>query len=412
MSFTYGFYNGNDRKYNSVQISEMFDGLIKDGVYATIGTSLIVRKSSEANKVIVGVGRAWFNHTWSYNDSDMLLSGPESDLFLNRWDAVVLDIHSADESRTNSILWVTGSAGTTPTKPAMIKEPGHYQYPLAYIYRKTNTSTINQEDITNMVGTSDTPFVTGILDTLDIDNLLLQWNDQWTQFVLNYEQTATEWTALQKTAFQNYVEEFEGEMNAWLEEMQDALGTTPATNLQNQITELKTKIGTGDLATSLGESDLVSAVNKIWSNDQHLKFYNPGRISNLTGSSYEKLLEAFKYVCEKIKAENKSPDSTYTVFCRFSTGDHNYNAIINTRHENEGAYSIAFGLIYSYAEILAPIGTYPIYLQYDYSTTEITIASYPINALNNDVKATKKLTQAQFNALTTKDPDTLYLIVG
>ena len=40
MSVTYGFYNSlnGDRKYDSAQISSIFDGLIVDGIFASIGT--------------------------------------------------------------------------------------------------------------------------------------------------------------------------------------------------------------------------------------------------------------------------------------------------------------------------------------------------------------------------------------
>ena len=39
MALTYGFYNSlnGDRKYNAMDISRLFDGLIKDGVFMSIG---------------------------------------------------------------------------------------------------------------------------------------------------------------------------------------------------------------------------------------------------------------------------------------------------------------------------------------------------------------------------------------
>ena len=42
MSVTYGFYNSikGDRKYNALEMSSIFDGIIVDGVYMSIGDAL------------------------------------------------------------------------------------------------------------------------------------------------------------------------------------------------------------------------------------------------------------------------------------------------------------------------------------------------------------------------------------
>lgn len=45
MSLTYGFFNSvnSDRVYDAEQISSIFDGLILDGVFASIGGKMIVK---------------------------------------------------------------------------------------------------------------------------------------------------------------------------------------------------------------------------------------------------------------------------------------------------------------------------------------------------------------------------------
>ena len=47
MSVTYGFYNSinGDRKYNALEMSSIFDGIIVDGVYMSIGDALNVKSS-------------------------------------------------------------------------------------------------------------------------------------------------------------------------------------------------------------------------------------------------------------------------------------------------------------------------------------------------------------------------------
>ena len=75
MSVTFGFYNAlnHDRKYDAIQVSSIFDGIINDGIYESIGTAMIVKATSYM-VINIGIGRAWFNHTWTYNDSILPLT--------------------------------------------------------------------------------------------------------------------------------------------------------------------------------------------------------------------------------------------------------------------------------------------------------------------------------------------------
>lgn len=114
-------------------MSSIFDGVIRDGVLQHVGTALIV-KESEDMIVNVGIGRAWFNHTWTLNDALLPITVPQSEVLLNRYDAVVLEVDSRESVRANTIKIVKGTPASTPAKPAMIKTNDRWQYPLAYIY--------------------------------------------------------------------------------------------------------------------------------------------------------------------------------------------------------------------------------------------------------------------------------------
>lgn len=179
MAFTYGFYNSfnHDRKYDAIQFGQIFDGIIKDGVYATYKNALLVKASNNPNEVIVQPGRAWFNHTWSYNDADLPIEAPQPEVLLDRLDTLVLDINSEDETRANSIIWVQGTpTSQVPQRANLIHTVTHNQYPLCDVYRKAGTTQIYAGDIRNRIGSSDCPFVTGVLEAIDIDTWLNQWN--------------------------------------------------------------------------------------------------------------------------------------------------------------------------------------------------------------------------------------------
>lgn len=216
MSVTYGFYNSlnGDRKYNAEQISSIFDGLIVDGVFASIGTAFAVEAAGGLT-INVGIGRAWFNHTWTLNDSILPLTAPESEVLLDRIDAVVLEVNSMESVRKNSIKIVAGTPSSEPVRPTLENEVNVHQYPLAYIYRKFGSTVITQADITNMVGTESTPFVTGIIQTISLDELLGQWQAQLDQFVANEEADFSEWREQKRIEFDNWQAAQENTFNNW-----------------------------------------------------------------------------------------------------------------------------------------------------------------------------------------------------
>lgn len=268
MAFTFGFYNAfeHDRRYDAIQVSKIFDGIIADGVYATVGKAFVLKINEVTGDVNVQPGRAWFDHTWSLNDADLPMIAPGSDLVNDRWDAVVLDINRNQEpdnpdGRLNQILWIQGTPSLNPEKPTLIKEDEHTQYPLGYIYRKANSLEIVQADIENTVGTSECPFVTGIIETIHIDDLLLQWRDEWLQYTKKYEQDAKEWIEGRKKEYLEYFADLKREgdktltelirelldfRNAneayflnWIDQMKDVLSQYPGGEIYLMLDELK-----------------------------------------------------------------------------------------------------------------------------------------------------------------------------
>lgn len=180
MSVTSGFFNSNngDRKYGTDQISSLFDGIIRDGVFSSIGDRFIV-KSTGGMSITVGTGRAWFNSTWTLNDALLPFTISAADVALPRYTSVVLEIDTRDSVRANSIKLINGTPSSSPTPNSDSLPTGVYRYRLADIYVANGATSISQSNITNKVGSSICPFVTGILKTVDTDDLVAQWQDQF-----------------------------------------------------------------------------------------------------------------------------------------------------------------------------------------------------------------------------------------
>lgn len=260
MSVSSGFFNSlnSDRKYNAAQMSAIFDGLIIDGVFASIGTAFAV-KAAGGLTVNVGIGKAWFDHTWTVNDSILPMTAPEAEVLLDRIDAVVLEVNGTESVRENTIKFVKGNPSSAPSRPTLTNEGNVHQYPLCYIYRKYGTAVINQADITPMVGTESTPFVTGILQTISLDELLGKWQDELDRFTDARSQEVDDWIAQEESDFTTWFDKMKADLQqeqnvldqwiaseqadflAWYNQMKDQLSGDVAGNLQLEIDKEEVK---------------------------------------------------------------------------------------------------------------------------------------------------------------------------
>ena len=260
MSVSSGFFNSlnGDRKYNAAQMSAIFDGLIIDGIFASIGTAFAV-KAAGGLTVNVGIGKAWFDHTWTVNDSILPMTAPEAEVLLDRIDAVVLEVNGTESVRENAIKFVKGNPSSAPSRPTLTNEGNVHQYPLCYIYRKYGTAVINQADITPMVGTESTPFVTGILQTISLDELLGKWQDELDRFTDARSQEVDDWIAQEESDFTTWFDKMKADLQqeqtvldqwiaseqadflSWYNQMKDQLSGDVAGNLQLEIDKEEVK---------------------------------------------------------------------------------------------------------------------------------------------------------------------------
>lgn len=258
-SVTCGFFNSiatggvSDRLYNAEQMSAIFDGLINDGVFASIGDCLVVTASS-GNTVQVGTGKCWFNHTWTLNNAPLLIDCGDADTNMTRIDAIVVEVNNNDDVRDNFIKVIKGTASTyNPVKPTLTVGERVNQHALCYITRTAGAIEITQANIENAVGTDETPFVTGIVQVTSLDALLGQWTEQLNQYIAAGEVKMDKFIADEEADFETWYTDMKQLMNdvtteldnwttaeknsilAWFDEIKGQLSEDPAFNLQMQI---------------------------------------------------------------------------------------------------------------------------------------------------------------------------------
>lgn len=304
MAFTFGFYNAlnHDRRYNAIQVSSIFDGIIKDGIFMSIGGHMNVRATGNGFNIVVESGRAWFNHTWSLLDADYPMVVPPSDVLEDRIDVVVLEVNENVDVRQNFIKIITGTPAETPTKPALTNNLDIHQYALAYITVPANSVTLTQSNVENAIGLGSTPFVTGILETINIDDLIAQWKSQWSDWTeevdLNWNNwfdtvdnawttwftqqqskwediladRAEEWEEIKDTVdsewasqqgsinsdYTNWKSSALAAYNQWLDQIKGTLDDDAATQLAKEVVELKNR------------DDVISTYQHVKSGTEHI----------------------------------------------------------------------------------------------------------------------------------------------
>lgn len=182
--WTSGFFNSvnGDRLYNADQMSRIFEGLITDGVYASVGNKLAVQPNS-GMIVQIATGRGWFGRHWVNNDSEYTLTVANSDVILNRYVAVCIKVDDTDAVRDAVPYLKYGEFASNPAKPTMTRTELVKEYCLAYIYIKAGATAITAADIEDTRGNNNLcGWVTGLIEQLSTTTIFDQWTAMFNEW--------------------------------------------------------------------------------------------------------------------------------------------------------------------------------------------------------------------------------------
>lgn len=252
MAWTSGFFNSlnGDRVYNANQMSEIFDGLITNGVYESIDNKLAVQPNNGMT-IQINTGRGWFGGRWVNNDSEYLHTLEESDVLLNRYCAVCVRVNLDESSRTAEPYFKYSEFASNPVKPTMERTETIKEYCLAYIYIRANTTSIKAQDIEDTRGNTNLcGWVTGLIKQVDTDTLWTQWQSQWEDFMSDNASENENWQAEQREAFLN-----------WYNSLEDYLTADAETKLTNDVLQLQADVG-----------ELQSDVEELQTKGGHTKY--------------------------------------------------------------------------------------------------------------------------------------------
>lgn len=217
MSYTSGFFDavdlggGNyDREYSAAVFAHYFSLLVKNGVFPDPSTGMQVKASSSPDMhVSVQPGSGWINGYYITvpEDSPEVLTVPTANPSLSRIDSVIMGLNYVE--REIQLYIKSGAVSASPSAVSLQRDNDLYEMELAQITVAAGVASISQANITDMrQNTSRCGIVKGTIDQIDTTDLFAQYDD----------------------AFQT-----------WFADIQAQLSGDVATNLQNQINQLKDK---------------------------------------------------------------------------------------------------------------------------------------------------------------------------
>ena len=223
----YGFLDAinGDRKYNSKDFSDYFDGIISDGVYASVGKAFNVSADGTGLFVNVDTGRAKILNRYVLNTSILQLDISAPDTSNYRYDAIIVRISLDD--RTGSIEVLTGTPSTDPQKPTPSNTETKKAYVLAYVKVPPQATAIAPENVENNRGAENCPWVAGIVDT---SNIIAQHEQSLTQTRLQIDELVHN--------TQSELSQMETNTQTDLNEMESELRSTIAAVVGNVVGEL------------------------------------------------------------------------------------------------------------------------------------------------------------------------------
>lgn len=227
MSYTSGFFDAvdlgggdYDREYSAATFAHYFSLLVKNGVFPDPSTGMQVKASTNTDMhVSVQPGSGWINGYYITvpENSPEVLTVPTANPSLSRIDSVIMGLNYVE--REIQLYIKPGAVSASPIPVSLQRDNDLYELELAQISVAAGVASIVQANITDMrQNTSRCGIVKGTIDQIDTTDLFAQYDD----------------------AFQT-----------WFADIQAQLSGDVATNLQNQINQLKdNKVNVSDKAST------------------------------------------------------------------------------------------------------------------------------------------------------------------
>ncbi|MHB9947501.1 hypothetical protein CF055_00165 [Clostridium botulinum] len=286
-----GFFNAMkvgdtwDRIYKAENYAEYFASFIGNGVFPNPSTNLQVI-GTDRMQVIVKPGKGWINGYKYENTDDLILSVDVADGVLHRIDKIVLRYDVVE--REIRVKIKKGEFASEPKAPQLTRDADMYELGLADIKVNAGSISITQAYITDLrLNKELCGIVHGTVDQVDTTTIFNQYLEWYKNITGKTEQE-----------LQNIKENLKTDFMFWFDGLKETLSGDVAGNLLNLINtnteNIKTKVSSqelnefkddtasqlDDITTLTGNKDnlkttnktnLVSAINEVFTSGNNVK---------------------------------------------------------------------------------------------------------------------------------------------
>ena len=215
MAIRSGFFNSvnGDRKYDAKRFAEYFATFIGNGVFPNPSDNLQVISNNDMT-VTVKAGRAWINGYILINDNDYIIELTPADGVLNRIDRIVARYDVADREIRLEVK--QGDFATDAVAKDLQRDADAYELGLADIEVNAGAISITQVNITDLrLNDNLCGIVHGTVEQVDTTTLFNQYLNWYDDITTNAE-----------TDIENIKQQFQDDINLFLEEWQQWFVTT------------------------------------------------------------------------------------------------------------------------------------------------------------------------------------------
>lgn len=198
-----------DRTYSADDMNKPYNRLVSDGVFAandgTPSSDLQAAASGTSMNILIQRGQGIFGHKWFENPSTLLITVPDNTALYPRLDSVIVQVDKRTPGRVGNIVYRTGTPAQTPEPPPINTTANVIEYRVANVAVSASASAISQADITDLRGSAECPWVTGLIQQVSTDTLWAQFQAAYAAQYAQYTAEYQEYTAEQRQAWEDFI---------------------------------------------------------------------------------------------------------------------------------------------------------------------------------------------------------------
>lgn len=214
-----GFFDSinKDRLYSADEMNRPYRRVITNGVFATpqgtASNDLQVLSANNGMNIIVKKGEGLFADKWFENAADIPITVPSNNGIVGRIDSIIVQVDKRQSGRKGNIVYRCGTPNSSPVAPGINSIDSVVEYRIASIFVSPGANYIGQDVISDLRGSSECPWVTSLIQQVDISSLFLQWQAAYKMYYDESTEDFEEYKEAQRAAWQQFLDNLTSDLS-------------------------------------------------------------------------------------------------------------------------------------------------------------------------------------------------------